>query len=46
MNDPKPVSRPQSGGPNLKLIYGIMLLAMVVAIVVAWFIVLPYYHRH
>lgn len=46
MNDPKGGSRAESGGPNLKLIYGLILLAILAAIVVAAFIVLPFYHRH
>jgi len=33
-------------GVNLKLIYSLMALAILGAIAVAIFIVLPFYHRH
>jgi hypothetical protein len=32
-------------GPNLTLIYGLVVLAMLAAIVIAAFIVLPFYQR-
>ena len=32
-------------GPNLTLIYTLIVLAMIAAIAVAAFIVLPFYHR-
>ena len=33
-------------GPNLTLVYGLIVLAMIVAIVIAAFVVLPFYkHR-
>lgn len=35
-----------SRGPNLVVIYGLILLAMLVAVAVAAFIVLPFYRRH
>ena len=34
-----------SQGPNLKLIYGLIALAMVAAIAIAALIVLPFYQR-
>ena len=51
MNDPKAARAERDedakkGGPNLWLIYGLILLAMLVAIVVAAFIVFPFYQRH
>jgi hypothetical protein len=33
-------------GVNLKLIYGLIALALLAAIAVAFFIVLPFYHQH
>jgi len=36
----------ETRGPNLKLMYGFILLAMLLAIAAAAFIVLPFYHRH
>jgi hypothetical protein len=33
-------------GFNLKLAYGLLALAIVAAICIALFIVLPFYHRH
>ncbi len=36
---------PPSNGPNLKLIYLLIALAMVIAIGFAALIVLPFYHR-
>lgn len=33
-------------GPNLVLIYGLIGLALLAAMVIAGFIVLPFYHRH
>jgi hypothetical protein len=35
----------RGGGPNLALIYGLIALALLAAIAVAAFIVLPFYHR-
>ena len=35
-----------SGGFNLKLAYSILALAILAAICIAIFIVLPFYHRH
>ena len=35
----------QGSGPNLKLMYGLILLAMLAAVAAAAFIVLPFYHR-
>ena len=34
-----------SGGINLTLVYTLIVLAMLAAIVVAMFVVLPFYHR-
>ena len=33
-------------GVNLKLIYSLIALAIVAAIAVAFFIVMPFYHQH
>ena len=33
-------------GPNLPLFYGLIALALVVAIFLALMIVIPFYHRH
>lgn len=33
-------------GVNVKLIYGLIALAILAAIAIAVFIVLPFYHRH
>ena len=33
------------GGPNLALVYGLIALALLVAIAVAALVVLPFYHR-
>jgi hypothetical protein len=33
-------------GPNLKLMYGLILFAMLAAIAAAALIVLPFYHHH
>jgi hypothetical protein len=41
-----PDQEQQSGGVNLILIYALIGLAMLAAIVVAVFVVLPFYHRH
>jgi hypothetical protein len=38
-------SKDRGGGPNLVLIYGLIALALVAAIVIAAFVVLPFYHR-
>jgi hypothetical protein len=50
MNDPQAprAERDEEAkrGPNLWLIYGLIFLAMLVATVVAAYIVLPFYHRH
>ena len=35
-----------SRGPNLALYYGLLVLALLAAIAIAAFIVLPFYHRH
>jgi len=45
-----PEQRPDSAdeepsGPNLKVAYGLMAFALVAAICIALFIVLPFYHR-
>lgn len=37
---------PAAQGPNLILLYGLLAAALLVAIIVAAFIVLPFYHRH
>ena len=37
---------PSAQGPNLILLYGLLAVALVLAIIVAAFIVLPFYHRH
>jgi hypothetical protein len=51
MSDPKP-DAPQdeeevqkARGPNLTLLYGLILLAVLAAIVFAALIVMPFYHR-
>ena len=44
-SDGDPEEEP-SRGPNLVVIYGLILLAMLVATAVAAFIVYPFYHRH
>jgi len=36
----------ESRGPSLKLMYGFILLAMLLALGAAALIVLPFYHRH
>ncbi len=33
-------------GPNLTVIYSLIVLAMLAAVAIAIFIVLPFYHRH
>ncbi len=33
-------------GPNLTIIYSLIVLAMLAAVAIAVFIVLPFYHRH
>lgn len=38
-------STESSKGPNLALIYGLIGIALLVAMVIAGFIVLPFYHR-
>jgi hypothetical protein len=49
MNETKPTASAgdeESGrGPNLTLIYTLIVLAMIAALVVAAFIVLPFYQR-
>ena len=35
-----------SQGPNLKLLYGLILLALIAATGIALMIVLPFYRRH
>jgi hypothetical protein len=37
--------RPESGGPNLKVLYSLIALALFVAIGLAVLIVLPFYQR-
>ena len=37
---------PPGRGPNLTLYYTLIILAMLAAIAIAAFIVLPFYHRH
>ncbi len=52
MNDAgDPEQRPDSAdddppGPNLALAYSLLAVALVAAIGIALFIVLPFYHRH
>jgi hypothetical protein len=36
----------EPSGPNLKVAYSLLALALVVAFGIALFIVLPFYHRH
>jgi len=43
--DEEPAEEP-GRGPNLTVIYSLIVLAMLAAIAVAAFIVLPFYHRH
>ena len=43
-NDPFPEQPMQ--GVNLKLIYSLIALALVGAMAIAFFIVMPFYHRH
>ena len=45
MNKADPEEGQQRRGPSLTLIYSLILLAMLAAIAVAAFIVLPFYHR-
>ncbi len=51
MSDPKPVAPQdedevhQARGPNLTLIYSLIVLAVLAAIVFAALIVMPFYHR-
>lgn len=40
-----PVPEEPASGANLKLIYSLIALAILAAIAVAFFIVLPFYHR-
>ncbi|MGA8085916.1 MAG: hypothetical protein WCA10_01335 [Terracidiphilus sp.] len=35
----------EPSGPNLKVAYGLLAVALVAAICIALFIVLPFYHR-
>ena len=42
---PPDEQQPQSSGPNLALIYTLIVLAMIAAIAVAAMIVLPFYNR-
>lgn len=46
MNEPGRTPDKPAGGPNLALIYSLIGLALVAAMVIAGFIVLPFYHRH
>ena len=45
--DPGPDNEqePPNRGPNLTLVYGLIVLAMIVAIVIAAMVVLPFYRR-
>jgi hypothetical protein len=43
--EPDDGSNRESSGPNLKLIYGLIVLALVLAIGFAAFIVLPFWQR-
>lgn len=45
MKGPDEDSGEPVGGPNLKLMYGLILLAMLAAIAAAAFIVMPFYLR-
>jgi hypothetical protein len=46
MNSPHlPDDDPPSTGPNLVLVYSLLALAIVAAMAIAVFIVLPFYHR-
>jgi len=45
MNNPEHGDHDESGGPNLKIIYGLIVLALVAAIAVAALIVFPFYVR-
>lgn len=46
MNEPNQEEEPEERrGPSLTLIYSLIVLAMLAAIAVAAFIVLPFYHR-
>jgi hypothetical protein len=42
---PDEADEPDSTGPNLTLIYSLLGLALIAAIVIAAFIVLPFYQR-
>ena len=44
-SQPDPKKNEPGRGPNLALIYALIVLAMIAAIAVAAFIVLPFYHR-
>ncbi len=46
MNNPEHGDQSETGGPNLKIIYGLIVLALVAAIAVAALIVFPFYLRH
>jgi len=35
----------ERSGPSLKVAYSLLAIALVAAICIAWFIVLPFYHR-
>jgi hypothetical protein len=45
MNNSEPGDQDETGGPNLKIIYGLIVLALVAAIAVAALIVFPFYVR-
>ena len=42
---PHPDDHDQSRGPNLVLIYTLIIVAMLAAIAIAAMVVLPFYHR-
>jgi hypothetical protein len=43
---PDPTGDGSTGGLNLILVYSLIAVALLAAIVIALFIVLPFYHRH
>jgi hypothetical protein len=44
--EPDSTNEEEQSGFNLKLAYSLLALAIVAAICIALFIVLPFYHRH